>query len=239
MKEVRYFYVPRAAENTELPQDEATHAIRALRLQAGDGIMLMDGEGTFYEAEISLVTNKKCMYNILNKLPQEKMWKGKIHLAIAPTKMMERMEWLVEKATEIGFDELSFLSCRFSEREKVRVDRVEKIVVSAVKQSRKAWMPKVNEMVSFRDFVSSERGGKKFICHCYEEFEKSMLFNELQNNSEDDVTVLIGPEGDFSIDEVRMAIENRYLSVSLGNSRLRTVTAGLVAVNMANIVKTL
>ena len=238
MKEVRYFYVPRAAEKTELPQEEATHAIRALRLQVGDGIMLMDGEGTFFEAEISLVTNKKCMYQILSKLPQERIWKGKIHLAIAPTKMMERMEWLVEKATEIGFDELSFLSCRFSEREKVRVDRVEKIVISAVKQSRKAWMPKVNEMVSFRDFVTAERKGKKFICHCYEEFQKSMFFNELQKNSEEDVTVLIGPEGDFSIDEVRLALENDYLSVSLGNSRLRTETAGLVAVNMANIVKT-
>ena len=238
MKEVRYFYVPRAAEKTELPQEEATHAIRALRLQAGDGIMLMDGEGTFFEAEISLVTNKKCMYQILSKLPQERIWKGKIHLAIAPTKMMERMEWLVEKATEIGFDELSFLSCRFSEREKVRVDRVEKIVISAVKQSRKAWMPKVNEMVSFRDFVTAERKGKKFICHCYEEFQKGMFFNELQKDSEEDVTVLIGPEGDFSIDEVRMALENDYLSVSLGNSRLRTETAGLVAVNMANIVKT-
>ena len=238
MKEVRYFYVPRAAEKTELPQEEATHAIRALRLQAGDDIMLMDGEGTFFEAEISLVTNKKCMYQILSKLPQERIWKGKIHLAIAPTKMMERMEWLVEKATEIGFDELSFLSCRFSEREKVRVDRVEKIVISAVKQSRKAWMPKVNEMVSFRDFVTAERKGKKFICHCYEEFHKSMFFNELQKKSEEDVTVLIGPEGDFSIDEVRMALENDYLSVSLGNSRLRTETAGLVAVNMANIVKT-
>ena len=237
MREVRYFYVPKAAENTELPQDEATHAIRALRLQAGDDIMLMDGEGTFYEAEISLVTNKKCMYQILNTLPQERMWKGKIHLAIAPTKMMERMEWLVEKATEIGFDELSFLSCRFSEREKVRVDRVEKIVVSAVKQSRKAWMPKVNEIVSFRDFVTAERRGKKFICHCYEEIEKSMFFHELQKNDEEDVTVLIGPEGDFSIEEVRMALENGYLSVSLGNSRLRTETAGLVAVNMANIVK--
>ena len=117
----------RGLRRTQNSRKTRQHTIRALRLQAGDGIMLMDGEGTFYEAEISLVTNKKCMYNILNKLPQEKMWKGKIHLAIAPTKMMERMEWLVEKATEIGFDELSFLSCRFSEREKVRVDRVEKM----------------------------------------------------------------------------------------------------------------
>ena len=239
MKEVRYFYVPHAAQETELPQEEATHALRVLRLKAGDEIFLMDGEGAFYRAEVSLATNKRCIYEILESMPQQRAWQGHIHLAIAPTKMMDRIEWMTEKATEIGFDEISFLNCKFSERKTLRADRIEKIVVSAVKQSHKAWKPVVNDMQSFKDFISTPRPGRKFICHCYEEVEKTDFFSELQKpwnaeNPEDaDVTVLVGPEGDFSIDEVRLALENGYESVSLGTSRLRTETAGLVAVHMA------
>lgn len=239
MKEVRYFYVPNAAQETELPQEEATHALRVLRLKAGDEIFLMDGEGAFYRAQVSLATNKRCIYEILESMPQQRAWQGHIHLAIAPTKMMDRIEWMTEKATEIGFDEISFLNCKFSERKNLRADRIEKIVISAVKQSHKAWKPVVNDMQSFKDFITTPRPGRKFICHCYEEVEKKDFFLELQKpwtaeQLEDaDITVLVGPEGDFSIDEVRLALENGYESVSLGTSRLRTETAGLVAVHMA------
>lgn len=239
MKEVRYFYVPNAAQETELPQEEATHALRVLRLKAGDEIFLMDGEGDFYRAQVSLATNKRCIYEILESMPQQRAWQGHIHLAIAPTKMMDRIEWMTEKATEIGFDEISFLNCKFSERKNLRADRIEKIVISAVKQSHKAWKPVVNDMQSFKDFITTPRPGRKFICHCYEEVEKKDFFSELQKpwtaeQPEDaDITVLVGPEGDFSIDEVRLALENGYESVSLGTSRLRTETAGLVAVHMA------
>lgn len=239
MKEVRYFYVPNAAQETELPQEEATHALRVLRLKAGDEIFLMDGEGAFYRAQVSLATNKRCIYEILESMPQQRAWQGHIHLAIAPTKMMDRIEWMTEKATEIGFDEISFLNCKFSERKNLRADRIEKIVISAVKQSHKAWKPVVNDMQSFKDFITTPRPGRKFICHCYEEVEKKDFFSELQKpwaaeQPEDaDITVLVGPEGDFSIDEVRLALENGYESVSLGTSRLRTETAGLVAVHMA------
>lgn len=239
MKEVRYFYVPNAAQETELPQEEATHALRVLRLKAGDEIFLMDGEGAFYRAQVSLATNKRCIYEILESMPQQRAWQGHIHLAIAPTKMMDRIEWMTEKATEIGFDEISFLNCKFSERKNLRADRIEKIVISAVKQSHKAWKPVVNDMQSFKDFITTPRPGRKFICHCYEEVEKNDFFSELQKpwtaeQPEDaDITVLVGPEGDFSIDEVRLALENGYESVSLGTSRLRTETAGLVAVHMA------
>lgn len=239
MKEVRYFYVPNAAQETELPQEEATHALRVLRLKAGDEIFLMDGEGAFYRAHVSLATNKRCIYEILESMPQQRAWQGHIHLAIAPTKMMDRIEWMTEKATEIGFDEISFLNCKFSERKNLRADRIEKIVISAVKQSHKAWKPVVNDMQSFKDFITTPRPGRKFICHCYEEVEKKDFFSELQKpltaeQPEDaDITVLVGPEGDFSIDEVRLALENGYESVSLGTSRLRTETAGLVAVHMA------
>lgn len=236
MKETRYFFVPDALHQTELPHDEATHATRVLRLVGGDEIFLIDGEGCFHRAVVTLASQKHCGYHIVETMPQERTWRGNIHLAIAPTKMMERVEWMSEKATEVGFDELSFLSCRFSERTSMRKDRIEKIVVSAVKQSRKAWMPKVNDMQDFAKFVTSERSGRKFIAHCYEEIARRDLYCELQNdNGSDDITMLVGPEGDFSIDEVRLAIDNGYEPVSLGQSRLRTETAGLMAVMMANL----
>lgn len=239
MKEIRFFYVPDAGNVDELPQEEATHALRVLRLKAGDSINLMDGIGNFYLAEVTLATNKRCLYEIKECMPQLPAWRGKVHLAIAPTKMMERIEWMAEKATEIGFDELSFLNCKFSERKTLRVDRIDKIVVSAVKQSHKAWKPLVNDMVAFKEFVAQPRGGRKFICHCYEEVEKTDFFAELQKEigEETDVTVLVGPEGDFSIDEVNMALAYGYESVSLGKSRLRTETAGLMAVAMSNLAR--
>ena len=236
MKEERYFYVPDAASTNELPAEEATHALRVLRLQNGDDMYLMDGRGNFYHAEVSLATHKKCLYTIKENLPQQKTWRGHIHLAIAPTKNIDRMEWLAEKATEIGFDELSFLHCSFSERKVLRADRIEKIVVSAAKQSRKPWMPQVNALESFKDFITSPREGRKFIAHCYEEIEKKDFFNEIMGDQKNEqITVLVGPEGDFSIDEVRLAMAQGYESISLGESRLRTETAGLMAVTMAQI----
>ena len=234
MKEVRYFYVPDAENNNELPQEEATHALRVLRLKSGDEMFIMDGTGNFYHAEVSLATNKKCLYEIKETLPQNKTWKGHIHLAIAPTKNMDRIEWMTEKVTEIGFDELSFLNCAFSERKVLRTERIEKIVVSAVKQSRKPWKPIVNEMIPFKDFISMPREGRKFIAHCYQEIEKHDLF-DIINKEKENVTILVGPEGDFSIEEVRLAIENGYESISLGQSRLRTETAELMAVKMSQL----
>jgi len=239
MKEVRYFYVPDAGNKNELPQEEAQHAAKVLRLESGDEIFLMDGVGNFYRAVLTLVSQKHCLYNLLETLPQEKAWIGKIHLAIAPTKNIDRIEWMSEKCTEIGWDELSFLNCKFSERKQIRKDRIEKIVVSAVKQSRKPIMPEVNELVDFKTFIQQPYSGKKFICHCYDEIKKAELFNLLNDNGEkelpDDVLILVGPEGDFSIDEVRMAIDNGFQSVTLGNFRLRTETAGLIAVTMAQL----
>ncbi len=242
MKEVRFFYVPDAAETTELPMDEALHALRVLRIKTGDEIFLMDGVGSFYRAEVTLAATKRCLYEIKETMPQLPTWKGHIHLAIAPTKVMDRIEWMAEKATEIGFDELTFLNSQFSERKVMRTVRLDKIVVSAVKQSHKAWKPVVGSMVSFRDFIARPRPGRKYICHCYEEVEKKDFFTELSKpfaDDEADVTVLVGPEGDFSIDEVRAAVAQGYISVTLGTSRLRTETAGLVAVAMSNLARRL
>lgn len=235
MKEERYFYVPQAETACELPQDEAVHATRVLRLKEGDSIFLMDGQGSFYKADVTMSSNKRCSYRITEKLEQERPWTGRIHIAMAPTKMIDRVEWMVEKATEIGVDEFSFLECQYSERRNMRADRIEKITVSAMKQSRKAWKPFVNELEDFRTFITQERPGRKFICHCYDEIERQDLFIALQscNSINEEVTVLIGPEGDFSVEEVKLALANGYESVSLGKSRLRTETAALFAV--ANI----
>lgn len=245
MKEVRFFYVPGAASVNELPEEEAQHAVRVLRMEMGDEMMLMDGEGMFYRAVVTEATKKRCFYRIEETLPQERQWQPHLHLAMAPTKNMDRTEWFAEKATEIGFDELTFLKCRWSERTVIKTERIEKILVSAMKQSHKAWKPVLNEMTDFKAFLQEmeereKAGGKpmqKFICHCYEEEdlgEKVALKDAVRGG--EDVLVLVGPEGDFSIDEVKMAVAKGFQSVSLGKSRLRTETAALVAVHIMNLV---
>lgn len=247
MKETRFFYVPDAADGQELPQGEALHALRVLRLQTGDEMMLMDGRGNYYRAEVTLAHTHHCNYAIREVLPQQRQWRGRVCLAIAPTKMMERMEWMLEKTVEIGVDELTFLSCQFSERRVVKIQRLEKIAVSAVKQSRKAWMPELHGMTDFKRFIQQPFQGNKYIAHCYEEIPRAYLFDELRKTETAgqhaasvnmaDAIVMIGPEGDFSIDEVRQAMDAGFVSVHLGESRLRTETAGLMAVTMMQLSK--
>lgn len=238
MKEVRSFYVPDALTATELPPEEAMHALRVLRMKIGDEMVLMDGQGNYYRAEVTLAHTKHCLYEIKEQMPQQRQWQGHIHLAIAPTKMMERIEWMTEKAVEVGVDEISFLNCQFSERRLVKISRLEKIMIAAVKQSHKAWATQLKEIVTFDAFIKQPREGHKYIAHCYEEVPRTYLFDELQKTSaSDDATVLIGPEGDFSIDEVRQAVAAGYISVHLGKSRLRTETAGLSAVMMMQLAK--
>lgn len=236
MKETRYFYVPNAAHCNELPDEEASHASRVLRLESGDEVFLIDGEGCFFKAQLTLVTKSRCLYNIVERLPQEKTWSGRIAVGMAPTKSIDRVEWTLEKATEIGLDEFSLLNCAFSERRIVKLERLDKIVVAAVKQSRKAWKPQLNDLLPFERFVKQPRKGAKFIAHCYDEIDKKDLYNELlQLNADEDVTILIGPEGDFSFEEVRLALDQGYVSVSLGKSRLRTETAALSATMIAQL----
>ena len=240
MKEQHFFYVPNAACAGELPEDEAKHAIRVLRMVSGDKLFLVDGVGNFYEAVMEQVTNKKAYYRITQKMPQQRTWRGHIHLAIAPTKMIDRMEWMVEKAVEVGVDEVSFLDTAFSERKVIRIDRLEKIAVAAMNQSRKGWLTKINPMVPFDVFFNRPFTGLKCMAHCYLEKERVDLFSLLQNVQDDecqDITVLIGPEGDFSIDEVVNATRHGFTGVSLGTSRLRTETAGLAAVFMAHLAR--
>ena len=213
------FYTPDIQTRAELPEEEAQHCVRVLRLNIGDQITLTDGKGNFYRAEISAATNKRCMVNILETIYQEPLWNGHLHIAMAPTKNMDRTEWFAEKATEIGFDELTFLNCRFSERKVIKTERISKILVSAIKQSLKARLPQ-----PFK--------GQKFIAHCYEG-EKPLLKDVFRKG--EDALVLIGPEGDFSEKEVQKAIENGFTPISLGKSRLRTETAALVACHTLNL----
>lgn len=238
MKDLPVFYAPDAATSTELPADEAGHALRVLRMKVGDDMVLADGKGCYYYASITAATGHRCTYRIKETDSPEPDWQGYLHLAMAPTKLIDRVEWFAEKATEIGFDELSFLDSQNSERHVVKDERIDKILVSAMKQSQKAWKPKLNRMQSFRNFILQEREGDKFICHCHlplmgEESPKPFLFDVLRPGVP--TTVLIGPEGDFSIEEVQLALQHGYRGVSLGRSRLRTETAALVAVHMMQL----
>lgn len=241
MKEIRFFYAPNIAETHELPTDEASHALRVLRLNVGDEVYVLDGKGNIIKAIISKISGKHCLLDIQSVAQEPKSWHGYIHLCVAPTKMMERMEWFCEKATEIGVDEISFIESRFSERKVIKTERIEKVVVSAVKQSHKTYMPKINEIENFKNFIKRDFKGQKFIAHCYNQNElcindeKPFLMDVL--NTDDEALVMIGPEGDFSVDEVKEAIKVGFIPISLGNSRLRTETAALVAVHIMNIVK--
>ena len=220
------FYTPDIATTHELPQEEAAHALRVLRLSIGAELDITDGKGNLYRAVISSIAGKHCYVEAKEVVPMPKGWNGDIHIAVAPTKNMDRIEWLAEKATEIGLDAITFVNCRFSERKVIKTDRVERIVVSAMKQSLKYSKPVVGDMIDFKKFISQERPGEKYIAHCYDD-DKTLLKEVHQPGC--DATVLIGPEGDFSPEEVKMAMEAGYKPVSLGNSRLRTETAALAA----------
>lgn len=226
------FYTPDIQSVHELPEEEAAHALRVLRLQAGDEIMLTDGVGHFYHARISLAAHKRCLVDILEVEAQAPLWSGHLHIAMAPTKNMDRTEWFAEKATEIGLDELTFLNCRFSERKVIKTERIAKILVSAIKQSLKARLPRLNEMTDFKTFIAQPFEGQKFIAHCYKG-EKPSLKDMVRKG--ENVLVLIGPEGDFSEEELRLAAEAGFIPISLGPSRLRTETAALVACHILNL----
>jgi len=226
------FYTPDIAVDGELPEEEAGHCLRVLRLGVGDEVMLTDGKGFFYKAVITAATGKRCQVKVVETIGQAPLWNGHLHLAMAPTKNMDRIEWFAEKATEIGFDELSFVNCRFSERKVIKTERIEKIVVSAVKQSLKARKPLVNELTDFGKFIQQKFEGQKFIAHCYEG-DKPLLKDVLIPGK--NAVVLIGPEGDFSPEEVQKAEAAGFQAISLGKSRLRTETAALVAVHIMNL----
>lgn len=220
------FYVPNLASGHVLPEEESQHAVKVLRLKTGNAITLVDGIGGYYEAFILNPHPKYCDFEITKAIAEFGKRNYKLHIAIAPTKNIERLEWFIEKVTEIGIDEITPVICRFSERKIVKEERLEKIIVSAAKQSIKAYFPKLNPLCTFDELMKNHQASQKFIAHCYDE-DKKLLQNEILKSSE--VLILIGPEGDFSKEEVQKAISLDFIPVSLGNSRLRTETAGVVA----------
>jgi len=248
MKELHLFYAPCLPTNPLLPDDEAAHALRVLRMKEGDNLLATDGCGVFYRCRIVATTTKRCEVSVEQTWKGERGWRGHINIGVAPTKSLDRMEWLVEKATEIGFDRLTLLDCQFSERHVVKMERLERIAIAATKQSHKAWKPEVCAMTKFADFVNQPFEGQKFIAHCY---DMPDIANDAPitapttphlaavSRSEGDALVLIGPEGDFSKAEVELAIANGFIPISLGRSRLRTETAALAAVHILNLVKSL
>jgi 16S rRNA (uracil1498-N3)-methyltransferase len=225
------FYQPLLPELNALDLEESKHCIKVLRKQKGDIIHLIDGKGNFYEAEITDAHHKKCVFKIL-KTEVEKKHPFKRHIAISPTKNLDRMEWFVEKAVELGIDQISFLNCYHSERKILKLDRLEKKAVSALKQSGKATLPIFNEMIRFEDFVKNETATLK--CLAYVDFKNPIHFKDAIKGNQD-TTILIGPEGDFSEMEVEAAKASGFKIVSLGNSRLRTETAGIAAVHLMNL----
>jgi len=226
------FYVPTLSSGYVLPEEESQHAVKVLRLQAGDALTIVDGTGGFYNAKITNPHPKHCSFEITKTILEYGKRDYHIHIAIAPTKNIERLEWFIEKATEIGIDEITPIVCRFSERKVIKAERLEKIIVSAAKQSIKAYFPILNPLCTFDELMKAQQASQKFIAHCYED-DKRLLQNEIQPAK--DVLILIGPEGDFSKEEVQKALSVGFIPVSLGNSRLRTETAGVVACHTVNL----
>lgn len=227
------FYIPGIDGNEILMNEvESKHAIRVLRLNQGDKVKIADGAGNFYTAEITEPNPKKCKLSVINIQKEYEKRPFYLHMAVAPTKNIDRFEWFLEKATEIGIDEITPLLCEHSERKVIKPERLERILVSAMKQSVKAYLPKLNLITGFDKFILQNRTGQKFIAHCH-----GTGLQHLKNkvSKESDVTILIGPEGDFSLTEVSSAKDAGYTEISLGKSRLRTETAGVAACHIVNL----
>lgn len=230
------FYAPDLLSTLQLPEEDSGHAIRVLRHQVGDEIKVVDGSGTWYDCRITVAHPKHCALEILSSTP-DSHWTYGIELVVAPTKNLDRMEWFLEKATEMGIDRFIPIKSRFSERKELKVERMKKIAVSAMKQSLKATLPVVEEMTDIRKVLEEPFDGQKFIAHCMEDTPRQLLSKLIEPGKK--VRVLIGPEGDFSAEEVEMAIKNNYIPISLGDQRLRTETAALASVHTIHIINEL
>ncbi|PWK20229.1 16S rRNA (uracil1498-N3)-methyltransferase [Arcicella aurantiaca] len=228
------FYEPNIKQTLKLNEEESRHAIKVLRLSAGDLLNVVDGKGGFFTCQIKTPHEKKCEIKIVEEKLNFGVRDFYIHLIIAPTKNLDRIEWMVEKCVEIGINEISFIQTRYSERKEIKTVRIEKIAVGAMKQSLKAFLPKINEMISWKEFLKKDISeNQKMIAHL-EEGDRKLIQQIAQPKGK--YAILIGPEGDFNEEEIKQAIEKGFAPVTLGESRLRTETAGLVACHTLNII---
>ncbi|WP_034044629.1 16S rRNA (uracil(1498)-N(3))-methyltransferase [Wocania ichthyoenteri] len=225
---MQLFYNPEITENTTqftFAKEESKHIVKVLRKNIGDTLHITNGNGWLFTAEITIPNINKCVATIVSKTLQPKR-DYNLHLAVAPTKMNDRYEWFLEKATEIGIDSITPIICDHSERKIIKPERYQKILQSAMKQSLNCYLPKLNEAVPFKNFIKQEFKGGLFIAHC-EETDRKSLKQQLKPNQ--NITILIGPEGDFSVKEIEIALDNNFIPVTLGETRLRTETAAIVA----------
>lgn len=230
--------------NSELSQDkdqiqfskeESKHIVRVLRKSVGDILFITNGKGNLFTSEIISADQKKCIANIISSETKPKR-DYSLHMVVAPTKINDRYEWFLEKATEIGVDSITPIYCENSERRVIKTERYEKILLSAMKQSLSCYLPKLNKAISYNDFISSKHEGILCIAHC-EDSNKMSLKKEIKPNQ--NITILIGPEGDFSVREIELAIEANFLPVTLGTTRLRTETAAIVACHTVALINEL
>lgn len=229
---MRLFYDPNIIEGAsefQLSEEESKHIVKVLRLKTGDDIALVNGNGDYFSCRIISDHPKKCIVQIIDHQKEESP-DYSIHIAIAPTKQQDRIEWFIEKATEIGITEISLIQCKNSERIKMKPDRLEKKAISAMKQSKRLYLPVINPLVNFDDFIVQHKNG--LIAHCYNDEKQPMdsVFKRLN------CPILIGPEGDFSKEELDLALQNGYKTITLGENRLRTETAALYACTYAKII---
>jgi len=224
-----FFYQQHAAlnETVEFESSEATHITKALRLKSGDRIDLTNGRGGLFLAELIIDKHRVSAVVVEEKSATDAP--SELHLGIAPTKNADRMEWLVEKAVEIGVGEISMLNCARSERSRISIDRLNRVAIAALKQSRRTYLPRINEAVDFESWLSSVKSRQRFIAHCVESIPRQSLKEVL--SAEESLCIAIGPEGDFDEREIQAALHASFRAVSLGSARLRTETAALVAIH--------
>jgi 16S rRNA (uracil1498-N3)-methyltransferase len=232
---MQLFYTPDIdSDEYTLSKDESRHCVQVLRKKLGDTIHLIDGKGGFYKASLIIDNPKSCTLKIESVNRNFGKSDVHVHIAIAPTKKNERFEWFLEKATEIGINEITPIICEHSERKVIKLERMNKILIAAMKQSQRAYLPKLNEPISFESFVTDKNNSECFIAHCKHEDEKKYLKSALNKGANS--LILIGPEGDFSSKEIELATKQGFSTVSLGESRLRTETAAIVSCHTINLI---
>lgn len=231
------FYAPDIEDNPILPESDSQHAVRVLRMQMGDELEITDGKGHIFKCRLLDAHPKRAMVEILTRIDSPLPWRQHIIIGVAPTKHLDRMEWLVEKLVEVGVNDIVPLKCRFSERKEIKTERLEKIAVSAMKQSLKAVMPRIHEMMPFDKAIADFKSQQNFIAYCAEDIPKIQLAKAYSPGM--DTAILIGPEGDFSSHEVSEAFSAGFQPVTLGDNRLRTETAALYSCTACHVIDSL
>jgi 16S rRNA (uracil1498-N3)-methyltransferase len=233
MKTTKHSFFCKDLSVGQLSEEESHHAFRVLRLKQGLYITIIDGKGTSVTAEIIESTKKNLNFKVIDTTFIKEVF-PKIHIAIAPTKSMDRFEFFLEKVTELGVSEITPLLCKNSERKTIKQNRLEKIVMSAVKQSGNLYLPQVNVLTHFNEFITQNNNNERFIAHCEDDLSKNQLKDLLVNQK--NICILIGPEGDFTKEEIILAKENKYIPVAIGHTRLRTETAGIIACHTVKLI---